>query len=49
MDSTQSAKKSEPAKPYQRPQLKTFGKLQDLTTGGTGHSTEPSAGKKPRP
>ena len=49
MDSKESKKKSQTAKPYQRPQFKTFGKLQDLTTGGTGHSTEPSAGKKPRP
>ena len=49
MDSTQSAKKSEPAKPYQRPQLKTFGKLQDLTTGGTGNASEGSSGQKPRP
>jgi hypothetical protein len=49
MGSKDSAKKPPVAKPYQRPQLKAFGKLQDLTTGGTGHSTEPSAGKKPRP
>jgi hypothetical protein len=47
MDSRESSKRS--AKPYERPELKILGRLQDLTTGGTGNATEPSSGKKPRP
>jgi len=49
MASNQSAMKSPARKPYQRPKLTTYGKLRDLTTGGTGNATEPSSGKKPRP
>jgi len=36
-------------KAYTKPSLTTYGALKDLTTGGSGKSTEPSSGKKPRP
>lgn len=36
-------------KPYHKPKLTEYGRLQDLTTGGTGTANEPSGGKKPRP
>ena len=36
-------------KPYKKPTLTKFGRLKDLTTGGSGHAHEPSSGKKPRP
>jgi hypothetical protein len=36
-------------KAYQEPMLTRYGRLKDLTTGGTGHSHEPSSGKRPRP
>jgi hypothetical protein len=49
MDSKDSAKTNPAGKPYTRPELKTFGKLQDLTTGGTGNANEGSSGSKPRP
>ena len=45
-------RKTEPAqrkKTYKKPVLSKYGKLKDLTTGGSGKSTEPSSGKKPRP
>ena len=34
--------------PYRAPRLLRIGRLKDLTTGGTGHANENSAGKKPR-
>jgi hypothetical protein len=34
---------------YKKPILVTYGKLKDLTTGGSGKSKEGSGGKKPRP
>ena len=36
-------------KAYQEPKLTAYGRLKDLTTGGTGTAQEPSSGKKPRP
>jgi len=36
-------------KAYTKPSLKPYGKLKDLTTGGSGRAAEPSRGKKPRP
>jgi len=36
-------------KTYKKPILTKYGKLKDLTTGGSGHSSEPSSGRKPRP
>lgn len=36
-------------KPYQRPALAHYGRLQDLTTGGTGTANEGSQGQRPRP
>jgi len=36
-------------KAYTKPTLTTYGQLKDLTTGGSGKSTEPSSGRKPRP
>jgi len=36
-------------KVYTKPSLKPYGKLKDLTTGGSGRAAEPSRGKKPRP
>jgi hypothetical protein len=41
---THSGKKS-----YQKPSLTAYGRVKDLTTGGTGSANEPSSGKKPRP
>ncbi len=35
--------------PYQEPTLTEYGRLEDLTTGGTGSAMEPSTGKRPRP
>lgn len=49
MPSQDSAKKQIVPKPYQRPHLTTYGKLQDLTTGGSGKANEPSSGQRPRP
>jgi hypothetical protein len=49
MPSQVSVIKSPGPKPYQRPKLTTYGKLRDLTTGGSGNANEPSSGKKPRP
>jgi hypothetical protein len=36
-------------KTYEKPSLTEYGKLKDLTTGGSGNSKEGSSGKKPRP
>ncbi|HEX4823041.1 MAG TPA: lasso RiPP family leader peptide-containing protein [Candidatus Polarisedimenticolaceae bacterium] len=36
-------------KPYQAPRLTEYGKLADLTTGGTGKANEGSSGQRPRP
>ena len=36
-------------KPYRKPKLTAYGRLKDLTTGGTGSAQEPSSGKKPKP
>jgi hypothetical protein len=36
-------------KTYRKPTLTTYGRLKDLTTGGTGRAQEPSSGAKPRP
>jgi len=36
-------------KPYQKPKLTAYGRLQDLTTGGTRTSSEGGSGKKPKP
>jgi len=36
-------------KTYKKPILTKYGKLKDLTTGGSGNANEPSSGKKPRP
>jgi hypothetical protein len=49
MASPDSVKKSPARKPYQRPIVTTYGRLRDLTTGGTGHANEPSSGQRPRP
>ena len=34
---------------YETPTLTTYGKLKDLTTGGTGNASEGSSGQRPRP
>jgi hypothetical protein len=39
----------EKKKAYLRPSLMKYGKLKDLTTGGSGSANEGSSGKKPRP
>jgi len=36
-------------KAYAKPSLTNYGKLKDITAGGSGKSTEPSSGRKPRP
>jgi len=36
-------------KTYKKPILTKYGRLKDLTTGGSGRANEPSSGKKPRP
>ena len=36
-------------KNYKKPILTKYGKLKDLTTGGTGDAREGSSGSKPRP
>jgi hypothetical protein len=36
-------------KPYKKPVLTEYGKLKDLTTGGSGNANESSSGMKPRP
>ena len=36
-------------KPYESPRLTEYGKLADLTTGGTGNANESSQSQKPRP
>ena len=36
-------------KPYRAPSLRRYGRLKDLTTGGTGNANESSSGQKPRP
>ena len=36
-------------KAYAKPSLTKYGKLKDITAGGSGKSTEPSSGRKPRP
>lgn len=36
-------------KSYERPRLTEYGKLRDLTTGGTGSANEGSSGQRPRP
>jgi hypothetical protein len=36
-------------KAYAKPRLTRYGKLKELTTGGSGSAVEPSSGKKPRP
>jgi hypothetical protein len=36
-------------KSYERPRLTAYGKLRDLTTGGTGNANEGSSGQRPRP
>jgi hypothetical protein len=45
----ESPKESTSKKTYQRPKLSAYGKLQDLTTGGTGTASEGSQGQRPRP
>ena len=37
------------SKTYKKPTLTVYGKLKDLTTGGSGNANEGSSGKKPRP
>ena len=49
MASDRSTETTPRKKSYTRPSLRPYGKLKDLTTGGTGHATEPSSSKKPRP
>jgi hypothetical protein len=36
-------------KPYTQPTLTQYGRLKDLTTGGSGNANEGSSGKNPRP
>jgi hypothetical protein len=36
-------------KEYRSPELKEYGALKDLTTGGSGNASEGSMGQKPRP
>ncbi len=40
---------SQKQKAYKKPILTKYGKLKDLTTGGSGNAQEPSSGKKTRP
>jgi hypothetical protein len=49
MDSHPRTETTPRKKPYKKPDIKTYGKLQDLTTGGSGNANEGSSGKKPRP
>jgi len=49
MDSHPRAGTTPPKKSYKKPDLETYGKLKDLTTGGSGNANEGSNGKKPRP
>jgi len=44
-----SAAEGPKKKPYQSPHLTEYGKLADLTTGGTGKANESSSGQRPRP
>ena len=44
-----SATKGPKKKPYESPRLTEYGKLADLTTGGTGNANEGSQSQKPRP
>jgi len=36
-------------KTYKKPALTTYGRLKDLTAGGSGTAKESSSGQKPRP
>ncbi len=36
-------------KPYKKPTVTRYGRLKDLTTGGTGNANEGSSSQKPRP
>ena len=49
MDSSKGNDSSSPRKVYEAPSLVEYGKLKDLTTGGSGNANEGSSGKKPRP
>ncbi len=40
---------SQKQKAYKKPILTKYGKLKDLTTGGSGTAQETSSGQKPRP
>lgn len=49
MPSPKSVNPPAAKKAYRPPRVAKYGKLKDLTTGGTGNANEGSAGKKPRP
>ena len=49
MSSPKSVNPPVAKKAYRAPRVAKYGKLKDLTTGGTGNASEPSSGKKPRP
>jgi hypothetical protein len=49
MASEKKTKVTPHKKVYERPTLTRYGRLKDLTTGGTGNAHEPSSGKRPRP
>jgi hypothetical protein len=49
MSSPKSVNRPAVKKAYRTPRVAKYGKLKDLTTGGTGNANEPSSGKKPRP
>lgn len=49
MTSREKPATTPPRKTYKKPILTRYGKLKDLTTGGSGNSQESSQGQKPRP
>jgi hypothetical protein len=49
MTSRRQTESAPARKTYNKPTLTKYGRLKDLTTGGSGSANEPSSGKKPRP
>jgi hypothetical protein len=49
IDSRRDAAATPRRKPYTKPSLTKYGRLKDLTTGGSGNAQESSSGQKPRP
>jgi hypothetical protein len=49
MASGNTTEKTPGKKVYQTPTLTRYGRLKDLTTGGSGKAVEGKSGKRPRP